>query len=227
MVQTRDVDPGTPGPVKGDGNQTITKIETQKKDKNRVSIFLNDAFAFGVHVDVLVEHGLRKGMDLSPEVLDEILHTEEVKKAYIQCVRWLTFSSRTRKELFKKLKEKEYDESTADLALDKLVDHGYINDQRYAENFVESRMHKYGQKRLRLDLRRKGVADETIDQVLSDLLEQEDQYTVALELARKKLAQSQGVDPKKQINRIQGMLLRKGYDYGIVNQVMRELNIRF
>ncbi len=61
---------------------TISKVEAQKKNKDRYSVFLDGGeFAFGVHVDVLVTHGLRKGMELDKNELEALIHDESVKKS--------------------------------------------------------------------------------------------------------------------------------------------------
>ena len=52
---------------------TITRIVRQKKDPDRASVFLDDAFAFGLAVDLVIDAGLRKGMPLPAHRQRELL----------------------------------------------------------------------------------------------------------------------------------------------------------
>ena len=58
----------------------ITKIELQKKNKDRASIYIDEKFAFGVHINIVYDLHLKKGMEMTDELREEILGLEEKKQ---------------------------------------------------------------------------------------------------------------------------------------------------
>ena len=204
---------------------TITKIETQKKNKDRYSIFLDGEFAFGVHVDVLVMHGLRKGMTLEKEELEALIHDESVKKAILAGIKHISYKQRTSKEVRDKLISLEYTPDQIEEAVEKLIDLAFLDDERYAEEFVDTRQQRYGRKRIFLELKKRGIAEGLAERALDKMLDVDAGYQTAMAMAQKKYAQCTGLDPRKAATRIQGQLLRKGYSYDVVNRIIKELGV--
>ncbi len=203
----------------------ITKIEAQKNNKDRYSIFIDDAFAFGIHVDVLVAHGLRKGMELTQDEIEGLVYDEATKKAVLAGIKHISYKQRTTKEVADKLKLLEYEESQVELALEKLKEMGFLDDLRYAQEFVDTRKIRYGRKRIFLELRKRGICEQVAEQVLDQQIDLDDTYAQALEMGRKKYGQCGGLEAAKAAARVQGMLLRKGYSYDVVNRVIKELGV--
>jgi regulatory protein len=203
----------------------ITKIEAQKNNKDRYSIFLDDAFAFGVHVDVLVQHGLRKGMELNEEAISELMYDETLKKAVQVGVKQVSYKQRTCKEVKDKLRGLEYSEAHIEAAIEKLEEMGFLDDLRYAEEFVDTRQKRYGRKRIFLELKKRGITENIANNALDTFLDEDAGYAQALEMGRKKYASCSDIDPRKAAARVQGQLLRKGYSYDVVNRIIKELGI--
>ena len=86
---------------------TITKIELQKKNKNRASIYIDDEFAFGVHVNVVYDFGLKSGMEIDEDLKQKILSSDAVKQARLYAVKLIDYRPRCEAEVRKKMKEKE------------------------------------------------------------------------------------------------------------------------
>ncbi len=81
----------------------VTKIERQKKNPDRYSVFLDGSFAVGVRSPVLLRAGLRKGDDVSPETLDLLRSEEELGAARLAALRYAGRRRRTEQEIRKKL----------------------------------------------------------------------------------------------------------------------------
>jgi len=204
---------------------TITKVEVQKKNKDRYSVFLDDEFAFGVHVDVLVMHGLRKGLELDKDELETLIHDESVKKAVLAGIKYISYKQRTSKEVADKLRDLEHTPDQIEEALEKLKEMAFLDDERYAEEFVDTRQIRYGRKRIFLELRKRGIPEHIAEHALNTVLDVDAGYETALEMGRKKYAQCEGLEAQKAAARVQGMLLRKGYSYDVVNRIIKELGI--
>jgi regulatory protein len=203
----------------------ITDIKAQKKKKDRYSIFINGKFLMGVYDDLLLEYGLAKGSLLTYEVINEILYEDLKKKAIRASLSLLSYKQRTAFELRKKLKDKEYDEEIIDIAIARLIELGYVNDERYARDFVDMRKSYSGLYKLKTDLYKRGINNDIIELVLSEI-DADDQYEELKAMCKKKLNQSEGLEVSKKYNRIMSYLLRKGYNFSDVKRVMSDLDIK-
>src|SRR3990172_7393456 len=89
----------------------ITKIEAQKKNKNRVAVYLDEEFAFGLDLTILAKFNLKKGDTLSESQISDLLLAEEKKKINDNALRYLANRAHSEKELTLKLKHKGYAEA--------------------------------------------------------------------------------------------------------------------
>lgn len=139
------------------------------------------------------------------------------------CLWHLGQGPRTRKQLLDAMKKKAVPEEMAESILAKLEDYNYVNDKSYAENFVYSRSthHRKGASAIRYELMRKGVDAEVVSEAL-EVISAESEMENARTLVERKLRSSRGLDRNKRVNRLVGMLARKGYPAGVAFQVVRE-----
>lgn len=203
----------------------ITDIKPQKKKKDRYSIFVNGKFLLGVYDDLLLEYSLAKGTILSYELINEILYEDLKKKAIRNSFNLLSYKQRTVFELSKKLRDKDYDEEIIEITINRLIELGYIDDERYARDYVEMRKSYCGSYKLQSDLYKKGISTSIIEIVLSEI-DFDDQYEELKNMCKKKNDQSQGLENEKKYNRVMSFLLRKGYNFADVKKAMSELEIK-
>lgn len=118
--------------------------------------------------------------------------------------------------------ERRFSTDEAAEALDYLDDLGYLDDLRFAANYVQyrNRNRPTGNYLLRLELRNKGITDEDIDQVLNaaDL-----EYELALSLAKQRMGSLERVEALVRIRRLYGLLQRRGFPSPIARRVVGEL----
>jgi len=138
-------------------------------------------------------------------------------------LRRLTDQPRSRAELAGFLAKKHVPDDVAEKVLDRFEEVGLIDDEEFARSWVESRQRSRGvaSKVLAMELRRKGIDDETSREVLADL-DPEVEKQNAHRLVQKKLRSMRGLDSTTQIRRLTGMLARKGYPSSVVFRVVRE-----
>ncbi len=81
----------------------ITKIEVQKRSKERFNIYIDkgqgEEYGFSVDQVILIKHGLQKGLEIDEIELGNILYNEEVQKAYLQAISYLSYQMRTKQEI--------------------------------------------------------------------------------------------------------------------------------
>ncbi|MFZ9212635.1 MAG: regulatory protein RecX [Candidatus Nanopelagicales bacterium] len=156
------------------------------------------------------------------EQISEEIDQNQIAKQVL--LRRLSNAPRTRKELAQDLKKKKIEEDIAKQALDRFEELGLINDQTYSENFVANthERRKLGKKALKQQLRSKGVSEETANQAVLQISD-EDEFKSALALALKKIRSIQNDDPQTQIRKIVSLLARKGYSSSLSFQVAKQV----
>ncbi|MGW1076516.1 recombination regulator RecX [Streptomyces sp. NPDC002537] len=139
------------------------------------------------------------------------------------CLRLLTGSPRTRKQLADALAKRGIPAEVAEEVLARFEDVGLIDDAAFADAWVESRHHGRGLARRALarELRTKGVDSAVIDDAVGQLDSDQEEAT-ARELVRRKLRTTRGLDREKRLRRLAGMLARKGYAEGLALRVVRQ-----
>jgi len=207
-------------------SKTITQIAVQKKRKNRCSIFLDDEFAFGLDQDVVLRFGLKKGDVLDEKRIEEILLSEERKSAKDRALKFLSYRDRSEKEILTKLKDVGYDESVIEWVITDLKRLKFIDDKRFASSFAQSQMitRPMGEFFLKRELKQKGVATELIEQTIEKVYEEKDQLTVAMELAEQRKTRFKNLDEIKAKKRVSDFLLRRGFSWDIVSQILENWN---
>jgi regulatory protein len=207
--QAKTVEPGT-----------VTSIEAQKHATTRYSIFLDEKFAFGIGRDLLLDSGLAKGEYLDQERLDAILARDAIDRAIATAMRALDQRMQSSRELRTRLMRKGFDAETNDRALEKLSDYGYLNDERFAELWIENRLaHRpRGKRMLEQELRQKGIERQVVDETVAAM--DIDDRAAALELARKRLKSVHGLPIEEQKKKLTGILARRGFDYGVIRTTL-------
>ncbi|MGW7607503.1 recombination regulator RecX [Streptomyces sp. NPDC054766] len=148
---------------------------------------------------------------------------DPAERARAICLRLLTGTPRTRKQLADALRKREIPDEVADEVLSRFEEVGLINDSAFADAWVESRHHGRGLARRALvqELRTKGVESTLIDEAVGQLDSEQEEAT-ARELVARKLRSTRGLDRDKRLRRLAGMLARKGYPQGMALRVVRQ-----
>jgi len=146
-----------------------------------------------------------------------------VERARAICLRLLTGTPRTRKQLADALRKREIPDDVAEQVLSRFEEVGLIDDGAFANAWVESRHHGRGLARRALaqELRTKGVDTALIDEAVGRLDAEREEAT-ARELVARKLRATRGLDRDRRIRRLAGMLARKGYSQGLALGVVRQ-----
>ncbi|NLL42248.1 MAG: regulatory protein RecX [Firmicutes bacterium] len=141
--------------------------------------------------------------------------------AKAQALRLLTFRDRSEKELKERL-ERRFSQDEAEEALAYVKKLGYVDDLRFAENYVQyrNRVRPTGNYLLRFELRNKGIEDSYIDQVLNP---PEVEYELALSLARQRLGRLEKVEALARAGKLYGLLQRRGFPAHLARRAVGEL----
>ncbi|MGX2994151.1 recombination regulator RecX [Streptomyces sp. JNUCC 64] len=148
---------------------------------------------------------------------------DPAERARAICLRLLTGTPRTRRQLADALRERDVPDEVAEEVLTRFEEVGLIDDGAFAGAWVESRHHGRGLARRALarELRTKGVDSELIDQAVARLDPDQEEATARALVARR-LRGTRGLDRDKRVRRLAGVLARKGYSEGLALRVVRE-----
>lgn len=146
---------------------------------------------------------------------------EEVARAIL--LRRLTERPRSRAELAETLARRHVPGEMAARVLDRFAEVGLVDDEAFARSWVDSRRRTKGlsTRALAVELRRKGVDDETARTVL-DEVDPAAERAAAHRLVQQKLRSVHGLDDTTRIRRLTSMLGRKGYSPQVAFDVVRE-----
>lgn len=198
----------------------ITAITVQKKNPNRVNICLDDAFAFGL--SRIVAAWLRLGQELSEEKI-AALQTEDAREvAYGKALRFLGYRPRSVQEVRENLQKHEIPEMVIEEVLKRLQDTNLLNDQEFAQAWVENRstFRPRSRRALAMELRQKGLDDEVVRGALDENV---DENALALEAARKYVRKVQKLEWPDFRQKLGGFLGRRGFSYDVVAPVLRQV----
>ena len=196
----------------------ITELKQGVKNPNRVNVFVDGKYEFSLDVAQVVDFKIKVGMEISPEQLLEFKKASEFGKLYQRALEWVLTRPRSEKEtrdyLNKKIFEKKLDKKYIDTITERLKEKGFLSDFRFAEWYVENRFVKKGvsRKRLKMELMKKGVSAEIIDEVL-DSSERNDEEEILKIIAKKRA--------KYDDEKLTQYLCRQGFSYQLVNELVR------
>ena len=202
------------------------KIEKFKKLKNGMyELQLDNYDKLFTYEEIILEEELLISKKITPSQMERIIEKNKYYDCYYSALKIIKRVSKTRLELFLKLKE-EYDEEIVNKVLDNLEQHNYINDRIYANSYLNSQINTtyHGPSRIKRDLKNKGISSDIIEEVMI-------QYTD--DIQREKLNKIINKKIKSNHNKSSIVLIRKlknelqidGFDSELVNYIISNIRI--
>jgi regulatory protein len=201
-------------------DQEITALKAQKKNPNRISVYLDGEYAFGL--SRIVAAWLRIGQRLGEAEINRLKQQDSQEVAYQKSLRFLGYRPRSEAEIQRKLSEQGYEEAVVNAAIQRLKENGFLGDEQFARDWVENRttFRPRSKRMLALELRQKGVEEEAIQQALA---ETGDEDNLAYQTATKYAHRLAGVDWETFRKRLGAYLLRRGFSYGTIAPILRQV----
>ncbi len=197
----------------------ITGLKVQKRNPNRVNVYLDGEFAFGLAR--IVAAWLQVGQILEDEKIAALQTQDEHEVAYQAAMRILDRRPHTAEEIRRKLQPKGYQPETVDAVLERLRQAGLVSDGQFARAWIENRsaFRPRSHRALALELRQKGVADEDIQTALEASADEEELANQAAGRYARRLA---GLDWQTFRLKLGGHLARRGFNYETASQAVRK-----
>jgi regulatory protein len=203
----------------------ITKIERQKKNRSRFSIFIEEKYAFSVSEDVYARFILHTGQELTPADRTTIEEAEAESSVKRLALRYRSYRPRSRKEIEEYLQKKGYDEKHIGRAVEYLSENKLLNDAEYARMVCRDKLlfKPVGRQSMKQLLYKKGIDRVTVETVLDECYTGEAEQSLALKEGERKFKRISSLPALAQKKRIFEHLLRRGYDSSLAMKITQQL----
>lgn len=201
---------------------TGVTIKSVKRIQGRAVLTLSTGESLSMPRAMLKERPYKSGMAFDAEKHETFIASRSYPFAMEKAVAYLATRARTEKELVEALTKNAYPERTIARVMNYLTEAGYMNDAAFAEQWAASRSGKgMGTRRIRMELRQKGVSQEEIDDALSSI--DEDAMLAGAVNAAEKFARGKDLSSPADRQKIMAALARRGYDFSIARQAIDHL----
>lgn len=196
----------------------ITGLRFQKRNKDRVNVYLDGRFAFGL---AAVEAArLHVGQTLTDNEIVELQMKDAVERAYERALNYLSYRPRSKDELRRNLRGKDVEDAVIDAVIGRLTRAGLLDDREFARYWVDNRarFNPRGLRGLRHELRQKGIARDIIDDALT---------TFDVDAAAEKVAEAGArrlsrEEPRDFRRKLKAYMARRGFSYGVIKPLVQE-----
>ena len=192
----------------------VTALRVQKRNKERVNVFLDGEYAFAVSLKSAAK--LKRGQTLSAGEIVQLEGEGDADLAYHRALRYLGYRPRSEFEITHYLRGKDHDDATIAQVLEKLRARSYVDDRAFAEFWVDNRMRfrPRGERALRAELRQKGVGNRIIDAVLQT----QDESEAALQALEQRAERWRTLEQDEFTKKALGYLSRRGFPYAVCRE---------
>ncbi len=198
----------------------ITAIKVQRKNKERVNIYLDGEFAFGL--TRIVAGWLQIGQELDEKKIEALQADDQREQAYIRALNYLSYRPRSVREVQQNLSKFDVPEQLIEETIERLRKNNFLNDTDFAKQWIENRnrFRPRGKRALRLELRQKGIDNEDVQDILDNLVDEESlAYQAGLKKARQ-LAKLEFQDFRRKLS---AFLARRGFPYSVISPLIQPL----
>ncbi len=197
----------------------ITAIEPQKRDPDRVNVYLDGEYAFSLAR--IVAAWLQVGNEIGEEKVTALKTGDAQERAYQQALLFLSYRARSTSEIRQNLRKHEIPADVIEQTIERLRAERLADDDQFAKAWVENRstFRPRSRRALALELRQKGVPDEAVQSALTDV----DEEALAYEAARKRSRRLESLDWNEFRTKLSEFLARRGFSYSVAAPVVSRL----
>ncbi len=187
-------------------------------DKKRRKVFIDGEEAFTLFNNELYRYHLEPDTILSEEVYDEIMAVLN-KRAKLKVMDYLKQSDKSEHELRTKLKRLYFPDPCIDVAIEYVRGYHYIDDNRYAENYIRYKSHNKSKQAIAFELKKKGVSTSIIQDCMEEVYTVDAENDAIRKQILKKYSIISTIEPEQK-QKLIASLCRKGFSYERIKQVI-------
>lgn len=199
--------------------QELLVTEVIPREKGRTSIRFDNGMEVLLYKGEVRKLGLQEQTVISREKYDEIIYEILGTRAKKRAMFLLERMDRTEHQLRDKLMQNGYPAVCVDLAIDYVKKYHYIDDLRYATNYISYQQKRKSRQKLKIDLLTKGIDKNVIEQALDEAFDSDEQIKIR-QLLEKKHYDPMECDRKEKQKTYQ-YLMRRGFKGSDILHVMK------
>ncbi len=200
----------------------MTVTEIKELNLKKVLVTIDGHLVLPLYKGELRKYGLWEDAEIDTASWSELWDTVLVKRSRLRAMNLLQKKSYTQSELERKLQENHYPQELIDQALAYVMQFHYVDDRRYAEDYIRFHSTNRSRQRIRRDLLAKGIPADLFDSVWENFLSDQEDWDERTQIFR--LLDKRHFDPaaadEKERAKIFGFLYRKGYTADAIRECM-------
>jgi len=203
----------------------VTEIKKLKgRQKYRV-LYLDGIKSGNFFEESLFRLNIKEGSHLSEKEINQLKRFQKEREAERVAINYLSYKPRSINELRRKLWTKKISDAMIDITIEKMKNYGYLDDEKYARDWIEERIRTRGfsSSKIKSELFLKGISKEIIENNLTEIYTPELEIKTAKRIAKKQIRKYKALDKKVIRRRIINFLLRKGYNYSVIESILPEI----
>lgn len=199
----------------------ITDLRSGKRREKRINIFLDGRFAFSLGAEVVAKENLQVGQELSEKQVALLAGNDQLQRCLEAAYRYLGYRPRSESEIRERMQRRGFAAETIDAAIARLREQGLLDDEAFAQFWKENResFRPRSQWLTRLELKRMGVRNDVIEQVVAGM----DDAGNAYRAARQKMRHGTPADYQDFRRRLGDYLRRRGFSYEVIGHTVGKI----
>ena len=186
-------------------------IKAQKGRGSKIHLLLDDEYQITTDVSFWAENYIKDGTDITDEEWNILVDKINYRKAFNKCADFLSRRDHSVKELREKLL-RTVDEASADKAIERFEELGYLDDEKFAKNYAEHLFNNknYSNNHVKQELYKKGISRDIVAEIIED--SEIDSVENIITIINKKYYSKLNAENGKE--KVVAALMRKGFSYG-------------
>lgn len=207
--------------------KVITKIELQKRNKDRVNIFVDGEFSFSCSAELVYTHALKQNKAIDIDKLKSVVFQDSYMKCKNSALKIIERSYKTKHEMYNKLILKGYDDMTIAKTIEFLQSYNMLNDETFCSMYIKDKIKVQGKSKIKSELLHKGVDKELVEEKIMEI-DTTCEYNAAYRLAEKKyvILQKTERDYRKISRKLWDLLMRSGYSSNTTEDIIQKLVVK-
>ena len=199
----------------------ITGIKRGKGREKRVNVYLDGKYALGLLMETALKEGLKVGQEIDESQLDTLEGRDRFQRCLNAAIRFLGYRPRSEAEIRQRLQRHGYESENIEKSLARLKEQGLVDDTAFARFWKENRetFSPRSRRMTGLELRRKGLSNDIIEQVISEIDEKDSAYRAALKKAPR-LSTKEYQDFRQRLGDYLG---RRGFNYSTIKEIIEKV----
>ena len=199
----------------------VTAIRAGKGRRRRVNVFLDGKFALSLEAEAAAKARLKTGQELSKSQREALAMSDRFHRCLNAALHYLSYRPRSESEMRERLERRGFNGDSVEAVITKLKEQELVDDVAFAQFWKDNRQSfsPRSQWLIRLELNRKGVAADIIEEAVNDINDDDSAYRVALGKART-LSPSDRGDFRR---RLGYYLKRRGFNYEVISRTVEQL----